>query len=83
MEDQLDEQLDGLIEKYTELLIGDTSPEMQKKVKAWMIYSFIAKSMPPLVKHWNATYPDGKEGVKKVIEEIKHLNEEKKTGKDN
>lgn len=80
--DRLNEQLDGLIEKYTELLIGDTSSELQSKVKAWMVYSFIAKSMPPLVKHWNQTYPDGKEAIKNVIEEIKQLNEEKKASKE-
>ncbi|WP_080844192.1 DUF2573 family protein [Cytobacillus gottheilii] len=78
MDKQLKEQLDGLLEKYTELLIGDTSLENQSKVEAWILYSFIAKSMPPLVKHWNATYPEGKEAIKKVIEEIKQLNEEHK-----
>ncbi len=82
LEEQLKEQLDGLLEKYTELLIGDTSLENQNKVKAWILYSFIAKSMPPLVKHWNATYPDGKESIKNVIEEIKQLNEEHKGSKE-
>jgi hypothetical protein len=38
--------------------------------------------MPPLVKHWNQTYPDGKEAIKNVIEEIKQLNEEKKASKE-
>lgn len=75
MEQKLKEQLDGLLEKYTELLIGETSPELKEKVKAWVLYTYISKSMPPLVKHWNEKYPDGKEAIKKVIHEIKELND--------
>jgi len=75
LEPKLKEQLDGLLEKYTELLLGETSPELKEKVKAWVLYTYISKSMPPLVKHWNEKYPDGKDGIKKVIHEIKELNE--------
>jgi hypothetical protein len=48
------DQIDGLLEKYTELLVGEGSAENKEKVKAWILYSHIAKSMPPLAKHWNA-----------------------------
>ncbi|MEK3857004.1 YusU family protein [Cytobacillus sp. FSL H8-0458] len=81
MNDHLKEQLDGLLEKYTELLIGEASPELIEKVEAWALYSFIAKSMPPLAKHWNETYPDAKEEMKTLIAEIKTLNEEMRSKK--
>ncbi|MBD4937286.1 DUF2573 family protein, partial [Xanthomonas citri pv. citri] len=64
MEQKLQEQLDGLLEKYTELLLGETNDELKEEVKQWILYTHIAKSMPPLAKHWNATYPDAKQGIK-------------------
>jgi Protein of unknown function (DUF2573) len=72
----LQEQIDGLLEKYAELLIGDASGENKEKVKAWIIYNHIAKSMPPLAQHWNQSYPDAKEEIMHVIKEIKELNEQ-------
>lgn len=68
-------QFDALLEKYTELLIGDTSSEKKEMVTHYALYSFVAKQMPALVKHWNSLYPDGKEEIKKIIGEIKELNE--------
>lgn len=76
MNEKFKQQLDGLLEKYTELLIGENDPERKEKVEAWALYSFIAKSMPPLAKHWNDTYPDAKEEMKSLIAEIKAMNEE-------
>jgi hypothetical protein len=78
MSEKFMDQIDGLLEKYSELLIGKTDEELKKKVQAWALYSFIAKSMPPLVQHWNASYPDAKEEMKQIIAEIKKLNEENK-----
>ncbi|MED3628213.1 YusU family protein [Bacillus subtilis] len=75
MEQKLQEQLDGLLEKYTELLLGETNDELKEEVKQWILYTHIAKSMPPLAKHWNATYPDAKQGIKEIIQYIKELNE--------
>lgn len=75
------EQIDGLLEKYTELLLGETSEELKEKVQTWVLYNHIAKSMPPLVKHWNDSYPDGKEYVKQLIGEIKQLNEDHRANK--
>ncbi len=69
------EQVDGLLEKYTELLVGEATEENIEKVKTWILYSHIAKSMPPLAKHWNAEYPDAREQIKNVITEIKEMNE--------
>lgn len=78
MEKNYTEQIDGLLEKYTELLVGDGSAENVEKVKTWILYSHIAKSMPPLAKHWNAEYPDAKEQIKNVIAEVKEMNERKR-----
>lgn len=76
MNQKLSEQLDGLLEKYSELMVGKNTPEIKEKVKMWALYSHIAKSMPPLAKHWNETYPDAKESMKELVTEIKKLNEE-------
>ncbi|WP_335870252.1 DUF2573 family protein [Bacillus sp. 2205SS5-2] len=69
-------QFDGLLEKYTELLLGEASPELKEKVEKWALYTYIAKSMPPLVKHWNTEYPESREEIKKLILEIKELNDQ-------
>lgn len=75
MDKKLQSQLEGLVEKYTELLIGSSEPEHVEKVKAYVLYSSIAKSMPPLAKHWNESYPDAKDSMKELVNEIKKLNE--------
>lgn len=75
MDQKLIDQLDGLLEKYTELLLGEASDELKEKVKMWALYTHISKSMPPLAKHWNSTYPEAKENLKTIIGEIKELNE--------
>mgnify|MGYP005831433729 CR=1 FL=1 len=75
MDKKLTEQLDGLLEKYTELLVGEGSAENVEKVKTWIMYSHIAKSMPPLAKHWNAEYPDARDQIKNVIAEVKEMHE--------
>jgi hypothetical protein len=72
---ELSIQFDGLLEKYTELLLGEASDELTEKVKMWALYTHIAKSMPSLAKHWNATYPDAKDEIKTIINEIKALND--------
>jgi hypothetical protein len=71
----LDEKINGLLTKYTELLLGEAETDQVEKVKAWILYSHMSKSMPALVKHWNDTYPDAKEEIKQTINEIKELNE--------
>jgi hypothetical protein len=76
MDQKFIEQFDGLLEKYTELMVGESNPELKQKVQMWALYTYIAKSMPALAKHWNETYPDAKEHLKELIGEIKTLNEE-------
>lgn len=75
MDQKFVDQFDGLVEKYTELLLGESTPELQEKIKIWSLYMHISKSMPPLAKHWNDMYPDAKEQIKELIGEIKILNE--------
>jgi hypothetical protein len=69
------EQFDALIEKYTELLVGETGADKKEMVTQYALYSFIAKNMPALVKHWNSLYPEGKDEMKRIIGEIKVMNE--------
>ncbi|SDM96479.1 Protein of unknown function [Fictibacillus solisalsi] len=75
MEQQLQEQFESLLEKYTELLLGESDDDKKEKVKMWALYSYISKTMPALAKHWNEKYPEGKQGIKEVVSEIKQLNE--------
>ncbi|ATH73607.1 YusU family protein [Bacillus altitudinis] len=81
MGNELDEKLEGLLDKYTELLLGESTDELKQDVKQWVIYSHIAKSMPPLAKHFNETYPEAKEEIKHMIQRIKQLNEAHRANK--
>lgn len=81
MDGKLKAQIEGLLEKYTELLIGDASPELQEKVQAWVLYNHVAKSMPPLIRHWNELYPEAKDEMKALILEIQQLNEANRKNK--
>ncbi len=73
-----DEQFQGLVEKYGELLVGDGSPEMIQKIKIWAVYQQIARTMPPLTKHWGDMHPEGRKVIRELFEEIKQLNEQLK-----
>lgn len=70
------EQFETLLEKYSELLVGESDEAVKEKVKAWALYSHIAKSMPALINHWSALYPEAREEMKQMIQEIKQLNEQ-------
>ncbi|MES1034333.1 YusU family protein [Bacillus pumilus] len=82
MGNELDEKLEGLLEKYTELLLGESTDALKQDVKQWIIYSHIAKSMPPLAKHFNETYPEAKEEIKETIQRIKQMNEAHRANQD-
>ncbi|MGE6626693.1 YusU family protein [Bacillus pumilus] len=82
MGNELDEKLEGLLEKYTELLLGESTDALKQDVKQWVIYSHIAKSMPPLAKHFNETYPGAKEEIKETIQRIKQMNEAHRANQD-
>ena len=76
MEKTFVKQFEALLEKYSELLVGESTPETKEKVKMWALYTHIAKSMPALAKHWNGLYPEAKEEMKQIINEIKVMNEQ-------
>ncbi|MCM3115198.1 YusU family protein [Neobacillus sp. MER 74] len=76
MEKTFVKQFEALLEKYSELMVGESTEETKEKVKMWALYTHIAKSMPALAKHWNGLYPDAKEEMKQIINEIKVMNEQ-------
>ncbi|WP_339206037.1 YusU family protein [Bacillus sp. FSL W8-1143] len=82
MGNELDEKLEGLLEKYTELLLGESTDALKQDVKQWVIYSHIAKSMPTLAKHFNESYPEAKEEIKETIQRIKQMNEAHRANQD-
>jgi ferric iron reductase protein FhuF len=75
------QQFETLMTKYSELLVGESDEETKEKVTMWALYSHVAKSMPALAKHWNELYPDAKEEMKKVMVEIKEMNEKHRASK--
>lgn len=75
MDEKFTEQFHALLTKYTELLLGDSNEELKEKVEVWALYSYISKTMPALVKHWNELYPDAKDEVRQIIMELKNLND--------
>jgi hypothetical protein len=81
MEKIFAEQFEALLEKYSELLVGESSEQTKEKVKIWALYTHIAKSMPALAKHWNELYPEAKEEMREMINEIKLLNEQYRESK--
>ncbi|MCM3725058.1 YusU family protein [Neobacillus cucumis] len=81
MEKEFTAQFEALLDKYSELLVGESSEDTKEKVKAWALYTHIAKSMPALAKHWNGLYPDAKKEMKLIIHEIKELNEQHRNSK--
>jgi hypothetical protein len=83
MEKAFVKQFEALLEKYSELLVGESTDETKEKVKVWALYSHIAKSMPALAKHWNGLYPDAKEEMMQIINEIKVMNEQHRSSSQN
>jgi len=76
MNEKFMEAFDGLMGKYTELLVGESNTELKEKVKVWALYNHISKTMPALANHWGGSYPEQKEFIKCLYAEIKKLNEE-------
>ncbi|RKN85195.1 YusU family protein [Paenibacillus ginsengarvi] len=75
MNPAFDRDFEALVQKFAELLTGQTTPETVEQVKKWAIYNHIHKTMPALASHWNQTHPEAKQEVRKLFEEIKALNE--------
>jgi Protein of unknown function (DUF2573) len=86
MEKEFDKKFDALIKDCMEFLIGEGSEEQQEKFEKYLIYMYISKAMPNLVRHWNSEYPEAKEEVVNIVKEIKTLNDkhrEKSVNKNN
>ncbi|MTH53907.1 DUF2573 family protein [Bacillus mangrovi] len=75
MDQKFKDQFDGLLEKYSDLLVGSQNEHQQEKVKLWSLYTHMAKTMPNLVRHWNSEYPEFKETMKTISTEVKEMNE--------
>lgn len=72
---QAEAAFDGLLHKYTELLIGTDDAESIEMIKKWALFNHIHKTMPNLVRHWHDTHPEGKAAMREIFEEVKSLNE--------
>lgn len=72
-------ELDALLEKFTELLTGETTPERIEMVKVWCLYSQMQRVMPPLIQHWGSEpeHQEAKAQIKEMIEQIKEWNQSK------
>lgn len=75
MTNDVQEKFQALLQKYSELLTGENDDQSVEEVKMWALYSHIAKTMPPLAKHWNEMYPDAKEEMKRISFSIKEKNQ--------
>lgn len=76
MEAKFIEDFDGLVEQYTQFLVGESNQELKEKIKVWALYNHISKTMPTLVSHWGSSFPEAKETIKELYAEVKKLNEE-------
>jgi hypothetical protein len=81
MDKEFLQQFEALLEKYSELLVGDSREDVKEKVKIYSLYTHIAKSMPALAKHWNGLYPEAKNEIVKIMNEVKSLNEQHRKSK--
>ncbi len=81
MKTEFEEQFQALVSKYTELLVGESNDELNKKVEMWALYTHIAKSMPALASHWNKEFPEARNILKELMEEIRSLNEQNRNQK--
>jgi hypothetical protein len=76
MEKEFLQQFDALLDKYSELLVGTSEDAVKEKVTFYCLYSHIAKTMPALAKHWNGMYPEAKNQIVDIMNEVKALNEQ-------
>jgi hypothetical protein len=81
MEKEFLQQFDALLEKYSELLVGTSEDAVKEKVTFYSLYSHIAKTMPALAKHWNGMYPEAKNQIIEIMNEVKVLNEQHRKSK--
>ncbi|MCR8629757.1 YusU family protein [Paenibacillus radicis (ex Xue et al. 2023)] len=78
MNSEFHTEFDALVEKFSELLTGSTSPELVEKIKIWSVYNHIHKTMPALASHWNQSHPESRAVIRSLYEEVRKLNLELK-----
>ncbi|GAA4716263.1 DUF2573 family protein [Brevibacillus fulvus] len=71
-------ELEGLLEKFTERLTGEATPERIELVKLWCLFGHMQRVMPPLVQHWAsvAEHQEAKAKLREINEQIKQWNQE-------
>ncbi|SMG56746.1 DUF2573 family protein [Paenibacillus aquistagni] len=74
-DNQADAAFEGLLQKYTELLIGKDDAESIDMIQKWAVMNHIHKTMPNLMRHWNESHPEAKAEMKALFEQVKSLNE--------
>jgi len=75
MDSRFTAEFDALVEKFAELLTGDASEDMTRKIKIWSIYNHIHKTMPALASHWNQNHPEARAEIRALYEEVRDLNQ--------
>ncbi|NOU96268.1 DUF2573 family protein [Paenibacillus sp. LMG 31456] len=78
MNSEFHTEFEALVEKFSELLTGSSSPEMVEKIKIWSVYNHIHKTMPALASHWNQSHPESRAIIRSLYEEVRQLNLELK-----
>ncbi|MET3697459.1 uncharacterized protein DUF2573 [Bacillus oleivorans] len=79
MNSEFEEKFHSLLQKYAELLTGESDKKIVEDVVKWAMYSQIAKTMPALAKHWNQMYPEAKVEMKQISLSIKEKNDKLRT----
>jgi hypothetical protein len=74
MNPSFEQEFDGLVEKFAELLVGKTDPETIEKIKIWSLFNHMHKSMPNLTGHWNQTHPESKADIRSIFEDVRDMN---------
>ncbi|MEI7026650.1 DUF2573 family protein [Paenibacillus sp. y28] len=82
MTPEFDKDFDALVEKFAELLTGDTSPQTIDMVVKWSIYNHIHKTMPALTGHWGQHHPESKKEVRQLFQSVIALHNEHRAKQD-
>ena len=70
--------INALLIRFTELLVGDAEEEKVEMVKVWALYNHMLKVMPNLVQHWTSTHLEEKAEIRKIFQQIQELNQQNK-----
>lgn len=71
---QVPEQLETLLNTFTEMMTGEATPENIETVLQWALYMHMRSVMPPLVQHWRTAEPEHAQTVSDAIKRVQALN---------